>query len=201
MKKKKAVGEWLEIYDNPMNAAVRRVRETILHADPRIKESMQGDAPAFTYRGTFATIFPESRKHVSLMVERGAEIPGHHRRLEGSGDTGRVMKIRDVADAHAVKHDLQHLVRAWCDWRDADAADSSETTVRAAKKPAAKNAKKKTAPRRKTARTAAKKAPARRARRPADKKPAAKKASPRRRAGRPAAKKSSRRSATRSRSR
>jgi hypothetical protein len=145
MSKKKSVGEWLEIYDNPMNAAVRRVRETILHADPRIKESISGDSPMFSYRGTLASIFPDSKKHVSLMVERGAEIPGHHPRLEGSGDTARVMKIRDVAEAHAVKHDLRHLVRAWCDWRDADTAESEETPSRAGKKPAAKATRRSTA--------------------------------------------------------
>ncbi len=195
MKPNKAVEAWLESYDNPMKDVVWRVRDTILHADARIKESIKRHAPAFSYRGTLASIFPESKKHASLMFERGAEIPGHHPRLEGSDATGRVMKIHTVAEAHSLKDDLQHLVRSWCDWRDADAAESAEVKARAVKKTAAK---KKTASRKKAARPSAKKArPAKKAARPAAKKarpgkkvarPAAKKALPRKQAARPAAK-------------
>jgi hypothetical protein len=196
MKPNKAVEAWLESYDNPMKDVVSRVRDTILHADARIKESIKRRAPTFSYRGTLASIFPESKKHASLMFERGAEIPGHHPRLEGSNDTGRVMKIHTVAEAHAAKDDLQHLVRSWCDWRDADAAEAEKPKARARKKPAAK---KKAAPRKKAARPAAKKArPGKKAVRPAAKKarpgkkavrPAVKKARPRKKAARPAAKK------------
>jgi hypothetical protein len=182
MKHDKAVGDWLEIYDNPMEVVVRRVRETILHADPRIKESMKGDAPTFSYRGTFATIYPDSKKHVSLMVERGGEIPGHHPRLEGSDDTRRVLKIHGVAGAHAVEVDLRRLVRSWCDWRDLtarrEAAESRERAVRkraagkkaaprkkaSARKRSARPTAKAAAPRRKTARPAAKRTAPKRAR-------------------------------------
>lgn len=181
MKHDKAVGDWLEIYDNPMEVVVRRVRETILHADPRIKESMKGDAPTFSYRGTFATIYPDSKKHVSLMVERGGEIPGHHPRLEGSGDTRRVLKVHGVAGAHAVETDLRRLVRAWCDWRDLtarrEAAESRARAKRAAGKKAAP--RKKAAARKRSARPAAKTTRAR---------PAAKAARARRKATRPTAK-------------
>jgi hypothetical protein len=171
MNQSKAVIAWLDSYDNPMKDVVSRVRDTILRADPRIKESIKRRAPTFSYRGTLAGIFPESKKHASLMFERGAEIPGHHPRLEGAGDTGRVMKIHDVAEAHAAKDDLQHLVRSWCDWRDADAAESAEPKARAVKKTAATKA---TTPRTKAAR------------------PAAKKARPRKNAARPTAKSAAR---------
>jgi hypothetical protein len=183
MNQSKAVVAWLESYDNPMKEVVSRVRDTILRADARIKESIKGGAPTFSYRGTLASIFPESKKHASLMFERGAEIPGHHPRLEGEGDTGRVMKIRDTAEAHAVRDDLQHLVRSWCAWRDAEASESVELKVRAAKKPVAK--KKEAAPRKKAARPAAKKA------RPGKKagRSAAKKGRPGKKAARPAAEK------------
>ncbi|MGE0157806.1 MAG: DUF1801 domain-containing protein [Gemmatimonadales bacterium] len=206
MKQSKAVAAWLESYDNPMNEVVRRVRDIILHADPRIKESLDGDAPTFSYRGTLASIFPESKKHASLMVERGAEIPGHHPRLEGSNDPRRVMKIHDLAEANAAKDDLQHLVRAWCDWRDAEAPAAEEPTARAKKKPAAK--KKRAAPRKKAARPAAKKArTAKKTARPAAKKSGAKKAAAkksrtvRKSAAKPRAKKTSKRPAGRSRGR
>jgi hypothetical protein len=196
MKPNKAVEAWLESYDNPMKDVVWRVRDTILHADARIKESIKRHAPVFSYRGTLASIFPESKKHASLMFERGAEIPGHHPRLEGSDATGRVLKIHNMGEAHSLKDDLQHLVRSWCDWRDADAAESEEVKARAVKKTAAK--KKTAASRKKAARPAAKKArPGKKAARPAVKKagprkkvarPAAKKARPGQKAARPAAK-------------
>ena len=51
------------------------------------------------------------------MFHSGAKIPGKHPRLEGSGDTGRVMKIGSVVEANAAKRDLERLVKAWCDWR------------------------------------------------------------------------------------
>jgi hypothetical protein len=192
------VAAWLESYDNPMKDVVRRVRDIILRADPRIEEGLAGNAPMFSYRGTLASIFPESKKHASLMVERGAEIPGHHPRLEGSNDPARVMKIRDVAEANAAKDDLQHLVRAWCDWRDAEAAESEEPKAAAAKKPASKKKtapKKKGAPKKKASRPSAKKAGSKKKPpRPAAKKSATKKSSPRSKAVRPAPKRSGPRS-------
>lgn len=214
------VAAWLESYDNPMKDVVRRVREIILRADPRIEEGLEDDAPVFSYRGTLASIFPESKKHASLMVARGAEIPGHHPRLEGSNDPARVMKIHDMSDANAARDDLQHLVRAWCDWRDADAAESEARTPQAGKKPAAKKAAakkkaaktkkaapKKAAPKKKAtkAQPAAKKARAPKGQkgkpRPAAKKSSAKKSGAPKKAAKPAPKTTQRRGAPRSRGR
>ena len=47
--------------------------------------------------------FPKSRAHACLMCHTGAQIPGNYPRLEGTGDTGRVMKIASLADAEAAK--------------------------------------------------------------------------------------------------
>jgi hypothetical protein len=196
MNRTKEVEAWLEAYDNPMKEVVRRVRDIILHSDQRIAESIEWQAPTFSYRGNLASFFPHSKKHASLMVHRGAEIPGHHPRLEGSGDTGRVMKIASVAEANAAKDDLQHLVRSWCDWREAEGAISDERAPRSPKKPAAGTAKR---PRKKARSPAAKKArkpAAKKARKPAPKKArklAAKKAR------RPAAKKATKPAAKKAR--
>ena len=190
MEQSKSVAAWLESYDNPMNEVVRRVRDIILRADARIRESLDGNAPTFSYGGTLASIFPESKKHASLMVPRGAEIPGHHPRLEGSGDTGRVMKIGSLSEANAAKDDLQHLVRAWCDWRDAEGAGEDVAEAEAEETGTTKSeATRLTEPAAKKARPAAKKAG-----KPATKKtsaPAAKKAgkAARKKAGKAAAKK------------
>jgi hypothetical protein len=55
----------------------------------------------------------------SLMFHLGARIPGHHPRLDGSGDTSRVMKLGSLDEAEAARPDLESIVRAWCDWREA----------------------------------------------------------------------------------
>ena len=83
------VDAWFEAYDNPQNAAVQRVREMILAADPRITECIKWKAPTFVYIGNMASFYPKAKKHVSLMFHRGALIPGDHPLLEGTGDTSR----------------------------------------------------------------------------------------------------------------
>ena len=118
MPRRKVVDAWFATYDNPMKDVVLRIREIILAADPRIDECIKWQAPTFTYEGNLASFFPKSKQHASLMFHQGAKIPGTHKRLEGTGDTSRVMKIASVAEAEKAKKDLEKLVRAWWDWRD-----------------------------------------------------------------------------------
>lgn len=113
------VDAWFERYDNPMKDVVQRLREIVLDADPRVDECIKWQAPTFTYKGNIASFFPKSKQHASLMFHQGASIPGTFPRLEGGGDTGRFLKVPDLDDAEAVKAELQSIVRAWCDWRDA----------------------------------------------------------------------------------
>lgn len=117
----KTVDAWFAKYDNPMKDVVSRMREIILAADSRIEECIKWQAPTFTYKGNLASFFPKSKQHASLMFHVGAKIPGKHPRLEGSGDTSRVMKLGSVAEATKARKDLEKVVRAWCDWRDAEA--------------------------------------------------------------------------------
>jgi uncharacterized protein YdhG (YjbR/CyaY superfamily) len=111
------VDAWLKKYDNPMKDVVVRIREIILAADPRIEEAIKWQAPTFMFKGNLASFFPKSKQHASLMFHLGAKIPGKHPRLEGTGDTSRVMKIGSVAEANAAKPDLERLAKAWCEWR------------------------------------------------------------------------------------
>jgi uncharacterized protein YdhG (YjbR/CyaY superfamily) len=113
----KDVDAWFARYDNPMKAVVQRMREIVLGADPRIEECIKWQAPSFTFEGNLASFFPKSKQHASLMFHLGAKIPGKHPRLEGNGDTGRVMKIGSVAEANAARKDLERIVQAWCEWR------------------------------------------------------------------------------------
>ena len=141
MGKRKEVDAWFAKYENPMKAVVQRIREIILAADPRIDECIKWQAPTFTYEGNLASFFPKSKQHASLMFHLGAKIPGAHPRLQGTGDTSRVLKIGSMAEASAAKRDIEKLVRAWCDWRDSEAGDSARASGRARKAPAARKAR------------------------------------------------------------
>ncbi len=141
MAKSKEVDAWFARYENPMKDVVLRVREIVLGADPRIEECIKWQAPTFTYRGNLASFFPKSKQHASLMFHAGAKIPGAHPRLEGTGATSRVLKIGSVTEANAAKRDLERLVRAWCDWRDAEdgGAKKSPPPKKATVKPRARS--------------------------------------------------------------
>jgi hypothetical protein len=119
MPRQPEVDAWFANYDNPMKDVVQRVREIVLDADPRVDECIKWQAPTFTYKGNIASFYPKSRQHASLMFHLGARIPGTFPRLEGTGDTSRVLKVADLAGAEAARPELQSIVRAWCAWRDA----------------------------------------------------------------------------------
>jgi uncharacterized protein YdhG (YjbR/CyaY superfamily) len=140
MPRNSTVDAWFARYDNPMRDVVLRVREIILAADPRIDECIKWQAPTFTFEGNLASFFPKSKQHASLMFHVGARIPGEHPRLEGTGGTGRVMKLGSVAEANAAKRDIERVVRAWCAWRAGDGA----AVAAPGKKPAPRRAVKKT---------------------------------------------------------
>jgi hypothetical protein len=112
------VDAWFERYDNPMKDVVQRVRDIVLEADPRVDETIKWQAPTFTYKGNLASFYPKSRQHASLMFHLGARIPGSFARLEGAGDTSRVMKLGSLGEVDAAREELTAIVRAWCDWRD-----------------------------------------------------------------------------------
>jgi hypothetical protein len=112
------VDAWFERYDNPMRPVVQRLRELVLAADPRIEETIKWQAPTFIYRGNLASFYPKSKAHASLMFHEGARIPGDHPRLEGTGDTSRVLKVASIDEAEAARPDIEAIVRAWCEWRD-----------------------------------------------------------------------------------
>jgi uncharacterized protein YdhG (YjbR/CyaY superfamily) len=115
-----------------MRDVVERIRTIVLGADPRIEECIKWQAPTFVYRGNLASFYPKSKQHASLMFHTGAQIPGTHPRLEGSGAVSRVIKVGSVAEANEAKVDIERLVRAWCDWRDATADQPAGRTGRKA---------------------------------------------------------------------
>jgi hypothetical protein len=59
-----------------------------------------------------------SKRFVSLLFHRGAEIPGDHPRLEGDGRLARTMRFADLDELEAGRAELEAVIRAWCDWKD-----------------------------------------------------------------------------------
>ena len=118
------VDRWLDEAAHPLDATIRRAREIILGADDRVTESIKWKTPTFAYRGNIASFNP-SKRLVSIMFHRGAEIPGDHPRLEGDGRLARTMRFNDLeeleagrADLAEVEKDRRHLeraIRSWCD--------------------------------------------------------------------------------------
>lgn len=111
------VDEWFNSLDHPLKETMMLVRQVILEADSRISESIKWSAPTFEFKGNLVSFQPKAKQFVSLMFHRGAEIPGNHPRLEGDSALVRTMRFQDKADVEANRHDLQAVVRAWCDWR------------------------------------------------------------------------------------
>jgi hypothetical protein len=110
------VDRWLDEADHPLDATLRRAREIILAADDRVTESIKWKTPTFAFKGNIASFNP-SKKLVSIMFHRGAEIPGEHPRLEGDGQLVRTMRFANVDELEGGRADLEAAVRAWCDWK------------------------------------------------------------------------------------
>lgn len=98
----------------PAEPALRRVRDVILSADPRMTEYVKYGTVQFAYHGDFANFVQHNQKHVSLMFNRGAKIPGRYPHLEGDGPSARFMRFADVAEVSAKALELTKVVAAWC---------------------------------------------------------------------------------------
>jgi hypothetical protein len=95
--------------------ALRRVREIIMDADPRMTEYLKYGTIQFGYEGDFANFVQHDKKTVSLMFNRGARIPGRFAHLEGDGPSARFMRFGDLKEAEARRSELARVARAWCD--------------------------------------------------------------------------------------
>jgi len=108
------VDRWFKDKKLPAEAALQRVREVILRADPRVSESVKYGTVMFAYKGDLATFVQYNKPQVSVMFNRGARIPGKFAHLEGSGPTARFMRFKNVSEVDARANELRKVVRAWC---------------------------------------------------------------------------------------
>ncbi|HEY7199096.1 MAG TPA: DUF1801 domain-containing protein, partial [Candidatus Dormibacteraeota bacterium] len=98
----------------PAEAALQRVRQVILGADPRMTEYVKYDTVQFAFGGDMANFVQTSKKTVSLMFHRGGRIEGTFPHMEGTGRQVRFMRFADVEEVDAHADELAAAVRAWC---------------------------------------------------------------------------------------
>ena len=77
------VDAWFVKKAHPLTDAMQLARQTILAADRRVTESIKWSTPTFAFNGNIVSFNP-SKKLVSLLFHRGAEIPGKFKRLKAT---------------------------------------------------------------------------------------------------------------------
>src|SRR5690349_18857738 len=113
MQRDPAAEKWF--HDKPAEPALRRVRDVILQADPRMAEGTKYGTVTFHSGGDFASFVQHNKKTVSLMFNRGGIIPGKYPHMEGEGRAVRFMRFADVKEVDARANELGKIVVAWCD--------------------------------------------------------------------------------------
>src|SRR2546430_17687652 len=100
------VDDWFAARKPPAEAAMRRVREVILAADPRMTEHVKYDTVQFAFGGDMAGVGQTNKKTVSLMFIRGGRIKGGFPPIEGTGRAGRVLRFAGPAEGDTLAPQL-----------------------------------------------------------------------------------------------
>jgi hypothetical protein len=119
VKKNPEIEGWFEAKKPPAEPVMRRVRDVLLAADPRISEYIKYGSLLLGYEGDLVSFVQTQKKTVSLMFNNGAKIPGRFPHLEGSGPNARFMRFTDVAEVDKRAKELRDIAAAWCDLMDA----------------------------------------------------------------------------------
>ena len=109
------VERWFVAKKLPTEKAMRRVREILLAADPRISDYIKYGSLLLGYEGDLVSFVQVTKKNINLMFNNGAKIPGKFPHLEGSGPNARFMRFADIAEVNARAGELKRIARAWCD--------------------------------------------------------------------------------------
>lgn len=112
------VSSWLAELEHPLKDVILAVRTVFLEADERIAESIKWKSPTFSYEGNLASIDPKAKRHVAVLFQRGAEIPGDHPILEGESKLARYARFPDMDTMDARRGELAAVVGAWCDAKE-----------------------------------------------------------------------------------
>ena len=111
-----AVERWFAKTKPPSEAALRRVRDIILAADPSMRERVQyGITFSSTRSGDFGAFVRYGEPGVNLRLHRGGRLRGRYPHLEGG--VVKRLRIADVREANARAAELRKMVRDWCGLR------------------------------------------------------------------------------------
>jgi len=108
------VERWFAAKKLPNEKVMRRVREVLLAADPRISDYIKYGSLLLGYEGDMVSFVQVTKKNVNLMFNNGAKIPGKFPHLEGSGPNARFMRFNDIGEVNARAGELARIARAWC---------------------------------------------------------------------------------------
>jgi hypothetical protein len=108
------VERWFASKKLPNETLMRRVRDILLAADPRISDYIKYGSLLIGYEGDLVSFVQVQKKNVNLMFNNGAKIPGRFPHLEGSGPNARFMRFADMAEVEKRKDELTRIARAWC---------------------------------------------------------------------------------------
>ncbi len=114
MRKSPEVDRWCAERKPPAAAAMVRVREVILKADPRVTEYIKYGTVQFACEGDLANFVQHGAKTVTLMFNRGARIKGKFEHLEGDGPSARFMPFKDEKEVTARARELTEITKTWC---------------------------------------------------------------------------------------
>ena len=114
MKTNPEVERWFASKKLPNEKVMRRVREILLAADPRISDYIKYGSLLIGYEGDLVSFVQVSKRNVNLMFNNGAKIPGRFPHLEGKGPNARFMRFNDLAEVNARAGELQRIAKAWC---------------------------------------------------------------------------------------
>lgn len=114
MNKNPEVERWFSEMKPPAETAMRRVREIILRADPRMTEYVRWRTVIFARDGDFASFVQYTQPQVNVMFHRGARIPGNFPHVTGTHPSARWMRFNDVSEVEARAAELTAVGQAWC---------------------------------------------------------------------------------------
>ncbi|OLE81848.1 MAG: hypothetical protein AUG06_00265 [Actinobacteria bacterium 13_1_20CM_2_65_11] len=106
---------WFATKKLPNEKVMRRVREILLAADPRVSDYIKYGSLLLGHEGDLVSFVQVTKKNVNRMFNNGAKIPGKFPHLEGNGPNARFMRFADIAEVNARAGELTRIARAWCD--------------------------------------------------------------------------------------
>ena len=114
VKKNTEVERWFAEKKLPNEKPIRRLREILLAADPRISDYIKYGSLIFGYEGDLVSLVQAQKKKINLMFNNGAKIPGTFPHLEGNGPNARFMRVADEPEVNARAAELTRIAKAWC---------------------------------------------------------------------------------------